>query len=63
MNGQSIADLMQQLKRISLSMGTYSEKCEAVKKFAESVFDAARDTYPMDKTPLYKDFEDYFKHN
>ena len=63
MNGEKIEDLQKQLQEISLQFGNYTDKCNAIKKFVEKVFDAARDTYPMDNTPLYKDFEDYFIHN
>ena len=67
MNGTFIGDLLSELVAIdSLAINLSErrkEKCEAIKRFSEIIFDGARDTYPIDATPLYKDFEDYFVNN
>ena len=67
MNGENIGELLKELNAIDVlglnPSDKRKKKCDAIKLFAESVFEAARDTYPMDATFLYKDFEDYFVNN
>lgn len=72
MNGQNIGDLHDELKGIDVlglnPADKRKRKCEAIKAFAEMVFNAARETYPRfshesDTEPLYENFQDYFNHS
>ena len=59
----AIEELLKELLAIQQLGNSKTAKIEAIKKYSEAVFDAATDTFPMRNTPLYKDFNDYFKNN